>query len=631
MHSCPPFGITKQANCYTFCLATSSDSVTLNLFEKGACVPFLTQVMDLAQEGLFQTSCYDLPSYFEYTYIVKQDSHTFESLDPYAHHLTSHNTFLEKSDRLLRSCYYDTPAFDWEDDSMPLHPLQNTVVYEAHVRGFTQHASSQKAHKSSFLNLINKIPHLKKLGITTLELLPLFEFDETAHPIYGTKGPLCNFWGYSTRAFFALMHRYGSHTDTALTEFKQMVKALHKADIEIILDVVFNHTDEGDKERAFHNFSALNKKDYFILSNNEHTNYSGCGNTFSCNSPLGMHLILSSLRYWVKECHVDGFRFDLASILYRDESGHVLERPPVIEAMRKDPILSKCKFFVEPWDAAGLYQLGSFSSYRFCEWNDKFRDDVRDFLRGQGSKSAFINRLMGSPDVWPSASPLKSLNYITVHDGFSLFDVCAFTHKYNTANGEKNLDGANENKSWNCGEEGLEVSSQTNALRLRQMKNFFLALFTAQGVPLLLMGDEYGHTKEGNNNTYCHDNHLNYFRWDQLEKNKPLFDFVIRLTEFRRETPYFRKDTFRQKEAFVDLCKGDERRLFLVVDKQIALLFNTSADPFSFTLPTFTDKAHVIASSEASFEERELVHEKSYKLPPFSSMCLSLEKRALTN
>ncbi|PCI78654.1 glycogen debranching enzyme [Candidatus Aerophobetes bacterium] len=624
-------GVQKKGQRHQFTFfANNTQAITLSLFQPHKKSPFLQTNMEQIGIGLWSATLENLPTTFHYLYNLKKNGQDqpVSILDPYAVSITSPDTFLSHSKKPLRSIYTDQEPFDWELDAKPWHPHEKTIIYETHVRALTQDPSAKKSSNSSFLALIEKIPHLKKLGITTVELLPVFEFDEVEHPT--SDKTLCNFWGYSTRSFFSLMHRYGSSQKTALTEFKTMIKALHQAGIELILDVVFNHTDEGSRARGFHSFANIDKDAYFITSQEHHTNYSGCGNTFSCNSIAGMHLILNSLRYWVKECHVDGFRFDLAACFYRGENGEVIKNPPILEKISTDPILSSSKFFVEPWDAAGLYRLGSFFNYRFSEWNDKFRDDTRDFLRGAGDKTSFINRLLGSPDIWGKDSPLKSVNYITVHDGFSLMDLCSFSKKNNALNGEQGRDGSDNNKSWNCGEEGLDVDAKIKKLRLRQIKNFYLALFCSLGIPLFLMGDEYGHSKGGNNNTYCHDSALNYFLWDQLEKNCELFDFVSGLIAFRKKTPYFEKSTFVENSCIEELFPDDSKRVFLVCENALAFLFNPSKEAIHFQLPPQWETGYLVANTYAddqSFTNVQLEKNTSYTLHAWSSIMLMREKK----
>lgn len=620
------FGVTYQDGMYHFTLhAKDPCAISLSIFKPGEKAAFLTLAMQQKDGDLWHAKIKELPSHFEYLYYLETGSKKPKpTLDPYAKQIASSPTFGLRHSH-VRSVYRHQPLFDWGLDSRPWHRLQDITIYEAHVRGFT--ADGLKQGSSSFLALIDKIPHLKELGITTLELMPIFEFDETENPVE-TDLPLCNFWGYATRAFFSIMHRYGSSAEKANVEFKTMVKAMHAAGIEVILDVVFNHTDEGSCDRGFHGFSQLDRENYFIMSGSHHTNYSGCGNTVSCNTPTSMHFILEVLRYWTREFHIDGFRFDLGGVFYRGAKGEELIDPPILKEIIQDPILSSSKFFVEPWDAAGIYKLGSFFNYRFAEWNDKFRDDVRDFLRGKGSKKAFINRLLGSADLWPDQGPLKSVNFVAVHDGFTLFDVCSFSEKHNSSNGENSRDGCSDNKSWNCGEEGLNVSEKVMKLRLRQMRNFYLALFCSLGIPLFLMGDEYGHTKKGNNNTYCHDSCLNYFLNNELEKRRPLFNFVKQLIAFRKNSPLLTRNAFFKKEQLRELFNEESHAVFLTLDDQLAYLFNPQEKVLNFDLPPSWKEAYLIADTfddERSFSSHVL-KPANWQLMPYSA--LLIEKKA---
>lgn len=441
--------------------------------------------------------------------------------------------------------------FDWEGVQPPKHALNDLIIYEMHVRGFTQHASSQVEHPGTFLGVIEKIPHLLELGVNAVELMPIHEFNELelklSHPF--TQQRLKNYWGYSTVNFFSPMQRYASNNapSAAVTDFKAMVKALHQNGIEVILDVVFNHTAEGNEKGPVLSFKGLDNPVYYMIGpKNSYLNFSGCGNTFSCNHPVVVAHILESLRYWVSEMHVDGFRFDLASIFMRASNGSFMPSPPILEAISKDPILTQVKLIAEPWDAGGLYQVGSFypKDPHWSEWNGKYRDSMRRFIKGTGSKSSFATRICGSPDLYHSFSPIKSINFITCHDGFTLADLVSYNHRHNYANGEDNRDGSSHNESWNCGYEGPTEDKSILELRWRQMRNFHLALMLSRGVPMVLMGDEYGHSKEGNNNTWCQDNELNWFLWDQLETNAEFFRFYKAMIHFRKTHPVLKKNRF---------------------------------------------------------------------------------------
>jgi glycogen operon protein len=454
---------------------------------------------------------------------------------------------------VVPSTVYDSEAilpahyvYDWEGD-LPLRtPLSRTVIYEAHVGGFTRHPKSGVAtHKrGTYAGLIEKIPYLKDLGVTAIELLPIHQFD-----LQDAQSGLTNYWGYSTIAFFAPHAQYSSDLSPLgpVNEFRDMVKALHRAGIEVILDVVFNHSAEGNHEGPTLSFRGLANSAYYFLEPDPtyYSNYSGCGNTLKPNHHITGRLIVDCLRYWVAEMHVDGFRFDLASVLSRSQTGHPLEDPPLLWMIESDPILVNAKVIAEAWDAAGLYQVGSFPVDRFAEWNGPFRDDLRQFVKGDPDRvGKAAARIMGSPDIYPhpDREPNRSINFITCHDGFTLNDLVSYNHKHNDANLEDNRDGANDNYSWNCGVEGLTADPAIEALRLRQIKNFFLLILTSQGTPMLLMGDEVRRTQQGNNNAYCQDSELSWFDWTAIERQAGLYRFVRELIWFTQSLSVFEQE-----------------------------------------------------------------------------------------
>lgn len=437
----------------------------------------------------------------------------------------------------MKSVVVDTSTYDWEGDCYPRRSFSKTIIYELHVKGFTKHPNSKiKANKrGTYAGLIEKIPYLRDLGITAVELLPVFQFDEQDAP----EGKL-NYWGYSPVSFFAPHRAYSSRKDVMgpLHEFRDMVKALHKADIEVILDVVYNHTTEGDPNGPTLSFKGVENRAYYLMEGDtwSYGNYSGCGNTVNANHSVVRRMIMDSLRFWVSEMHVDGFRFDLASILSRDEFGNPLKNPPILWEIESDPILSGTKLIAEAWDAAGLYQVGRFIGDKWKEWNGKFRDDVRSFIRGdEGSVSNFASRILASPDIYghKEQQAETSINFITCHDGFTLNDLVSYNEKHNEANGENNRDGENNNLSWNCGVEGPTTNPVIKKLREQQIKNFMVVTLLSYGTPMLLMGDEVGRTQLGNNNAYCQDNEISWFNWDLLEKNASLFRFISTLNGFR--------------------------------------------------------------------------------------------------
>jgi glycogen operon protein len=458
----------------------------------------------------------------------------------------------------LRSRVIDE-EFDWGHEHPLAVPLADSIIYELHVRGFTRHASSGVAQPGTYRGLVEKIPYLKELGVTAVELMPVTEFEECDLPRSNllTGEPLRNFWGYQPVSFFAPKASYASASgpDDAVREFKSMVKAFHEAGLEVILDIVFNHTGEGDERGATFCWRGLDDPTYYLLDakSGRYLNYSGCGNTLNCNHPVVRHQILAALRYWVTEMHVDGFRFDLASILGRGRDGEVLPNPPLLEAIAADPVMAEVKLIAEAWDAAGLYQVGSFPSWgRWAEWNGKFRDELRRFVKSDpGLARLLATRLAGSPDLYrvSDRAPWHSINFVTSHDGYTLADLVSYQDKHNWENGEGNVDGHPENLSWNCGEEGPSSRPEVLALRRRQQRNFLALLFLSQGVPMLLAGDELGRTQRGNNNAYCQDNEISWLDWSLSSQNADLLRFTQRLIRFRKAHPSLRRRSFFEDEA----------------------------------------------------------------------------------
>jgi len=438
----------------------------------------------------------------------------------------------------MKSVVVDSADYDWEGDTPLCRPSTRTIIYEMHVRGFTAHPSSGLLEntRGTYAGLIEKIPYLQQLGITAVELLPVFQFDAQDAP----RG-LVNYWGYSPVSFFAPHSAYSSRQDPlgTVNEFRDMVKALHRAGIELILDVVFNHTAEGDHSGPTLCFRGFENDAYYILEQDRShfANYSGAGNTLNANHPIVRRMILDSLRYWVGEMHVDGFRFDLASILARDSSGQVMSNPPVLWDIESDPALAGTKFIAEAWDAAGLYQVGSFIGDSWKEWNGRFRDDVRSFFRGEDDTVARIaDRIIGSPAIYghKERDAEESVNFVTCHDGFTLNDLVSYNQKHNGANGESNRDGANDNRSWNCGAEGPSTDPGIEALRNRQAKNFLTVTMLSLGIPMIGMGDEVRRSQLGNNNAYCQDNETIWFDWSLVEKHSDVHRFLRLLIERRR-------------------------------------------------------------------------------------------------
>jgi glycogen operon protein len=439
----------------------------------------------------------------------------------------------------MKSVVADPAQYDWEGDAPLRRPFAETVIYELHVRGFTRHPSSGVAAPVSgtYAGLIEKIPYLKDLGITAVELLPIFQFDPQDAP----PGRI-NYWGYQPVSFFAPHHGFSSRKDLlgVLDECRDMIKALHRAGIEVILDVVYNHTSEGGADGPTFCYRGLANDFYYMLEHDKsrYADYTGCGNTLNANQPFVRRLIQDSLRYWVTEMHVDGFRFDLASILSRDEAGRPLPNPPILWDIESDPQLAGTKLIAEAWDAAGLYQVGSFVGDRWQEWNGRFRDDVRRFVKGDaGSVSGIASRLLGSPDIYghEEREAEQSINFVSCHDGFTLNDLVSYNDKHNEVNGENNRDGASDNLSWNCGIEGPTDDPAVESLRNRQIKNFCTLAFLSAGTPMLLMGDEVRRTQLGNNNAYCQDGDLSWFDWRLVEEHADIHRFVKALCAFRQQ------------------------------------------------------------------------------------------------
>jgi glycogen operon protein len=535
-------------------------------------------------------------------------------IDPYARSLAG--DFQYSGDGVIRppKCVVVSDEFDWQGDRHLRRELAETVIYEVHVRGFTRDASSGAKHPGTYLGLIEKIPYLKSLGVTAVELMPVHEFPTNG--FWGEPRSLPNYWGYDSLAFFS-PHRgfaVGRTPGCQVTEFKQMVRALHQAGIEVILDVVFNHTAEGNELGPVLSFKGLENQVYYMLDGGGayYRNYSGCGNTINGNHPIVREMIFLCLRHWVHNYHVDGFRFDLASILARDRNGELMPNPPLVETIAEDPLLADTKIIAEAWDAAGAYQVGSFGHLRWAEWNGRYRDDVRRFWRGDPEMTGpLATRLAGSSDLYQPGGrqPYHSINFITSHDGFTLSDLVSYTHKHNEVNGEGNRDGENNNYSANYGVEGPTKRRDVEQLRLRQVKNLLTTLLLSQGVPMLTAGDECRRTQRGNNNAYCQDNEISWFDWRLIEKNQGLVRFCQSLINFRRQQPTVRRTDFlsgipRRPGELPDVAWYDSAGrpvewmtnnhtltcLFAAPPgepgaRHILLLLNAGSTPCEFTLP----------------------------------------------
>ncbi len=502
-------------------------------------------------------------------------------------------------------------SFNWQEDVPLLTHLEDTVVYELHVRGFTCSPTAIVSKPGTFLGLMEKIPYLKSLGVTAIELLPIHEFDESECPFNNpqTGEKLRNLWGYNSIAFAAPKASYASSSEEhgQLNEFREMVRGFHSAGIEIYLDVVFNHTGEGDHRGRTYSFRGLDNSLYYMVGpDGRYLNFTGCGNTLNCNHPVVRGLLLNCLRFWVGEMHVDGLRFDLASVLGRDQQGNVLLDPPVIEMIAEDGVMADTKLIAEPWDAGGLYQVGRFPfGRRWSEWNGKFRDDVRRFWRGDpGLTNALAFRVCGSSDLYEASGrlPRHSLNFITCHDGFTLWDLVSYNQKHNMANGENNQDGSNDNLSWNCGVEGPTDDREVLALRRRQVRNLVATLFLSQGVPMLLGGDEFLRTQGGNNNAWCQDNEVSWVDWTFEKKNADFHRFVRELISLRRRHAAFRRTRFLREgeviwhgvEAYQPDFSVSSRSLAMVLvgdrtgreaDCDFYIVFNAWSGTLRFSVP----------------------------------------------
>ena len=495
---------------------------------------------------------------FEYAYRVdgpydKEKGLIFDKnnilLDMYAKSVTGQSEWGKK--RSSKSYYKARVVrnnFDWGSEPNPNIGLEDLVIYEMHVRGFTKDASSGVKYPGTFAGVMEKIPYLKDLGINAVELMPIFEFDEIKDNREYNGNVLVDYWGYNPISFFAPNTSYAAKAEdhSTGTELKKLIKRLHDNGIECFLDVVFNHTAEGNEMGPSISFKGFDNNIYYMLTpRGEYYNFSGCGNTLNCNHPVVRHMILECLRYWVTDYHVDGFRFDLASILGRNEDGSPMSNAPLLQNLAYDQILADVKLIAEAWDAGGLYQVGTFPSWnRWAEWNGKYRDDMRDFLKGDiGLMPVAARRISGSKDIYNPVhrGDNASVNFLNCHDGFTLWDMYCYSHKHNEANGWNNTDGADDNRSWNCGWEGETDNENINKLRHRLCKNAMTTLLLSRGTPMFLAGDEFLNTQYGNNNTYCQDSPISWLQWNQLEKNREHFRFTRHLIKFRNEHPVIRK------------------------------------------------------------------------------------------
>lgn len=490
-------------------------------------------------------------------------------LDPYAKAVTGQSVWGVR--RITGDQYHARVVknnYNWGEVYQPQLKMSDSIIYEVHVRGFTKDKSSEVKAAGTFAGLMEKIPYLKELGVTTIELMPIFEFDEMAgaREVDGRK--LCDFWGYNTISFFAPNTSYtaADEYNREGEELKDLIKKLHENHMEVILDVVFNHTAEGNENGTVISFKGFDNNIYYMLtSEGYYYNFSGCGNTLNCNHPIVQEMIVECLRYWVTAYRIDGFRFDLASILGRNDDGTPLKEPPLLRRLAFDPLLGDTKLIAEAWDAGGLYQVGSFPAFKhWAEWNGKYRDDLRDFLKGDYWKAAeAAQRIIGSMDLYQSEEGYQgynsSVNFITCHDGFTLHDLYSYNDKHNEANGWNNTDGADDNRSWNCGEEGDTKDKSILALRKKLMKNAVAVLLCSRGTPMLLSGDEFAFSKKGNNNTYCQDNELSWLDWTLKKKNKEHFEFTKKMIAFRKKHAVIREDQEQARCGFQNISVYTER------------------------------------------------------------------------
>jgi isoamylase len=571
-----PFGATIVPGGVNFSIFSShATACILVLFNKREKTPFIEIPFpdEFRIGNVFSMIVFDL-DYEEIEYGFRMDGpfdpqagfrfdKTKILMDPYARAIGGRDVWGEEPDwndpyqHRARIAFDD---FNWENDRPLEIPMEDLVIYEMHVRGFTRHPSSGVKHPGTFAAIREKIPYLKELGINCVELMPIHEFDEFENarisPVTGKR--LMNYWGYSNVGFFApktgyaATGKYGMQVD----ELKALIKDFHAHGIEVILDVVFNHTAEGNEQGPYISYRGIDNRTYYILTpDGYYYNFSGCGNTLNCNNPVVRNMILDCLRYWAAEYHIDGFRFDLASILGRDQSGAPMNNPPLLETLAFDPVLGKCKLIAEAWDAGGLYQVGSFPGWgRWAEWNGKYRDDLRRFIKGEeGLAGAMSQRIMGSPDLyrWYFRGASASINFITCHDGFTLMDLVSYNGKHNEANGEENRDGGNDNNSWNCGQEGETDDPAIKVVRKKLIKNAIAILLLSRGIPMALSGDEMGNTQFGNNNAYCQDNEISWLNWNDIEKNREIFDFTKKMIAFRHAHPVLRGKTHFQEKDYM--------------------------------------------------------------------------------
>lgn len=553
----------------------------------------------------------------------------------------------------MRAAVVDESEYDWEDDTPLAIRSEKAIIYELHVGGFTRHPSAKVKHPGTFAGLIEKIPYLQQLGITHVELLPVMAFDEQDVPPHTAELNLHNYWGYSTHSFFSPHPGYCVSPQQAshIREFRDLVKAMHQAGIGVIMDVVFNHTSEAGAEGPVINFKGITGNSFYLTDKFDKRifhDYTGCGNTVNANHPLVSNFIISCLEYWVREMHVDGFRFDLASALARGEDGQVLQDPPVVWGIELSQKLARAKLIAEAWDASGLYQVGNFPGYRWGEWNGMYRDTIRRFLRGDhGVANEVATRICGSSDLYQHQGrlPISGINFITCHDGFTLNDLFSYNHKHNAANGESNRDGCNNNLSYNCGEEGHTTNTAIKALRHKQAKNAFAILLLSHGVPMLLAGDEFLHSQQGNNNGYCQDNELSWLNWSDSKQNADILRFVQQMIQLRkRHSSLMRRNfltgTVLEHRDIADITwhgltpdqppewNNSENRFLAYTlagidteDADLHVVMNMSDDKHTLYLPNIPDRTWCLAVDTALKPPHDIIpseQQKPLKKPVYS-------------
>ncbi len=644
---CPtPLGVTSIGSWINFALfSRNADTVTLVIESDTAqhtteTAEFLLDPRSNKTGDIWHIQLSGLPPLIRYGYRLSgpweptTSGHGFDDsrilIDPYARELSAPDWGDDRSCLGIKCCsLIPETSYDWGGDRPLKTTLQDSIIYELHVRGFTRHPSSQSSCPGTFKGIIERIPYLQELGITAVELMPVTEFDENdAHfhnPDTGKK--LKNYWGYNPLSFFAPKTSYAHNRAHPLDEFRDMVKMLHRAGIEVILDCVYNHTAEGGWDGPTTSFRGIDNTIYYLLDPwiREYLNFSGCGNTCNCNHPIVRSLIMDALRWWVAEMHVDGFRFDLASILGRDQQGRVLSNPPMVEIIAEDPLLADTKIIAEAWDAAGLYQVGSFSPHpRWAEWNGRFRDDVRSFMAGKpGMVPALATRISGSSDLYQhnGKRPYNSINFITSHDGFTLADLVSYNNKHNLTNGENNRDGDNTNLSWNTGEEGETRDPDILRMRSRRIRTMAVILFLSQGVPMFVAGDEFRRSQQGNNNAWCQDNPTSWLDWNLAAENRGQLRFFKKLIQLRRQHTLFRR---------TDFFTGDNSQIIWQGLKPGSQDWSFKSHVLAFTLLSHQPEKHNKTTGTAFFimfnGHRQQTARFTLPAPPFSGQTLVWKK-----